>query len=223
MRTLSRLGLLWLGLLAACATSTPVVPEEYERAEVVDSWEEGCQDERALILLCDENGEECGLYQCREVVPREALLAFRGGPPLYIPMGPASPRRWWGRPLWLPRDTEPVFTFQFYRHRQPKPPLLLPRGRWVHHHIFSQAEDLRLWFHQQGLPNIHHFTIIIPEHVHIRIHSGGPRGGLWNEAWREFKRNNPRAPPEEIYRHAGELIFRFELTGGIVPYYRRGW
>ncbi|QRK04498.1 DUF2380 domain-containing protein [Archangium violaceum] len=30
------------------------------------------------------------------------------------------------------------------------------------------------------------------------------------------------ASPEEIYRHAGELIFRFELTGPIVPYHRGG-
>jgi hypothetical protein len=30
------------------------------------------------------------------------------------------------------------------------------------------------------------------------------------------------ASPEEIYRHAGQLIFRFELTGPIVPYLRGG-
>jgi hypothetical protein len=33
---------------------------------------------------------------------------------------------------------------------------------------------------------------------------------------------NPTASPAEIYRHAGELIFRFELTGPVVPYSRRG-
>jgi hypothetical protein len=27
------------------------------------------------------------------------------------------------------------------------------------------------------------------------------------------------AAPAEIYRHAGELIYRFELLGPIVPYY----
>ena len=32
----------------------------------------------------------------------------------------------------------------------------------------------------------------------------------------------PNASPEEIYCHAGQLIFRFELTGPIVPYHRGG-
>ncbi len=53
--------------------------------------------------------------------------------------------------------------------------------------------------------------MVIEESVHYRIHSGGPRGGRWNEAWRQFKEANPNARPEEIYRHAGELIYRFEL------------
>ncbi|HZH75222.1 MAG TPA: TIGR02269 family lipoprotein [Archangium sp.] len=214
--------MLWFGLLAACASTAPVVHESPEAPEVVASWEESCEEARTLLPLCDEKGEECGLYRCREVVPREALLAYRGSGPLYIPMGPASPRRWWGRPIWLPRDTEPVLTFRFYRHFDPKPQLLLPPGRWVRHHIFPQAEDLRLWFRDRGVENIHDFTLLIPEHVHIRIHSGGPSGGMWNEAWRRFRRDNPDALPPDIYRHAGELIFRFELTGRIVPYYKGG-
>ncbi|WNG51735.1 DUF2380 domain-containing protein [Archangium minus] len=41
-------------------------------------------------------------------------------------------------------------------------------------------------------------------------------------AWKDFIRSRPRASPEEIYRHAGELIFRFELTGPILPYHRGG-
>jgi len=66
---------------------------------------------------------------------------------------------------------------------------------------------------------IHDFTLVIPEHVHWRIHSGAPRGGLWNAAWREFRNRNFEASPEEIYRHAGELIYRFELSGQVAPYY----
>ncbi|WP_309894855.1 TIGR02269 family lipoprotein [Archangium sp.] len=151
--------------------------------------------------------------------------AFRGGgiPPIYTPGSPASPRRWWRRPLWLSRDTQPVLTFRFNRHFDPKPsPPALPAGRWVRHHIFPQAEDLRVWFHRQGVPDIHQFTLLIPEHVHLRIHSGGPRGGEWNMAWQRFKAANLDAPPEAIYRHAGELIFRFQLTGPVVPYIRGG-
>ncbi len=60
--------------------------------------------------------------------------------------------------------------------------------------------------------------MLIPEHLHYRLHAGGPRGGVWNEAWRQFQKRHPLAPPEEIYRHAGELIFRFNLAGPLVPY-----
>ncbi|MFY0529310.1 TIGR02269 family lipoprotein [Archangium gephyra] len=80
----------------------------------------------------------------------------------------------------------------------------------------------REWFHARGVPDIHQYTLVIPEHVHIRIHSSGPKGGLWNQAWMDFKDARPNASPEAIYRHAGELIFRFELTGPVVPYARGG-
>ena len=220
MRTPSKSCLLLLGLLSACATSRPIVHEGSEAPEVVSSWEEGCEDERSLVLLCQEEGTECGFFRCREVAPREVLLAFRGGGTTYIPGANPSPRRWWGRPIGWPRDTEPVLTFRFNRHLDPKPPpFVLPPGRWVRHHIFTQ--ELREWFMERGLENIHHFTIIIPEHLHLRIHGDGPRGGLWNQAWRDFKSQYPRASPADIYRHAGELMFRFELTGPVVPYYRR--
>ncbi|WNG61359.1 TIGR02269 family lipoprotein [Archangium gephyra] len=224
MGNLSRICLLWVGLLAACATSSSTVTESNETPEVVASWEAGCEDERSLVLLCREDGEECGFFRCREVVPRdEVLLASRGGAPLYIPGPSSTPRGWRGRPIGWPRGSRPVLTFRFNRHFDPKPPpLALPPGRWAKHHIFPQAEGLARWFQRQGVSDIHQFTILIPEHVHIRIHSGGPRGGLWNMAWQQFKDANPSAPAEAIYRHAGELMFRFELTGPVVPYARGG-
>jgi uncharacterized lipoprotein (TIGR02269 family) len=215
------LWLLLLGFLAACATSSPTVYAGDEVPEVVDSWEEGCEDERSLVLLCREEGEECGFFRCREVVPRELLLASRGGGSTYMPGGNPSLRRWRGRPIGWPRNTEPVLTFRFNRHFDPKPqPLALPPGRWVRHHLFPQA--FQDWFHRQGVPDIHQFTLLIPEHVHLRIHGGGPSGGRWNHAWSRFMNSNPAASPAEIYRYAGELIFRFELTGPVVPYSRRG-
>lgn len=222
MRNASRLWLLWLCFLAACATPSLTVPEESPSPEVVESWEEGCEDERTLVLLCREDAEECGFFHCREVAPREVLLAYRGGGTSYLPGANPWSRRW-GRPMGWPRDTRPVLTFRFNRHFDPKPPqFVLPPGRWVQHHVFPQAENLRRWFHKQGVPDIHQFTILIPEHVHIRIHSGGPKGGLWNQAWSDFIAARPDALPEEIYRHAGELMFRFELTGPITPYHRGG-
>jgi hypothetical protein len=115
MRNLSRLWLLLLGLLAACATSSPAVHAGEEAPEVVDSWEEGCEDERSLVLLCEEEGEECGFFRCREVAPREVLLAFRGGGTIYIPGASPSPRRWWGRPIgWL---WDEVRLWKIYRQK----------------------------------------------------------------------------------------------------------
>jgi uncharacterized lipoprotein (TIGR02269 family) len=97
----------------------------------------------------------------------------------------------------------------------------LSAGRWEKHHIFPQEEELRLWFELRGV-KIHDYTMPIPRDLHLRIHSVGGRGGQWNEAWREFKKHHPRAPPKEIFKHAGELIHRFQLIGGpIQPYYAK--
>lgn len=96
----------------------------------------------------------------------------------------------------------------------------LTPGRWEKHHIFPQANDLAEWFKINGV-SIHDYTMPIPRELHRRIH-GGARGGAWNDAWRQFKTQNQLATPEEIYKHAGELIHRFELIGGpIQPYYSR--
>ncbi|WP_224241211.1 DUF2380 domain-containing protein [Hyalangium gracile] len=67
-------------------------------------------------------------------------------------------------------------------------------------------------------------TIVPARGVGRRIHGEGERGGLWNNAWRQFRRENPRALPDAIYRQAGKMIYEFELAGPVVPYYsgRRG-
>jgi Predicted lipoprotein of unknown function (DUF2380) len=132
MGILSKIWLLWIGLLVACATSGSAVPESNETPEVVASWEEGCEDEHSLVLLCREDGEECGFFRCREVVPGdEVLLASRGGGPIYIPGSSPTLRGWRGRPIGWPRGTRPVLTFRFNRHFDPKPPPpALPPGRW---------------------------------------------------------------------------------------------
>lgn len=99
--------------------------------------------------------------------------------------------------------------------------LLLQAGRWEKHHIFPQSEDLARWFERQGV-KIHNYTMPIPRDLHRKIHDGTGRGGAWNDAWRAFRRKNENATPVEIYKHAGELIHRFELMGGLIqPYYSR--
>lgn len=122
----------------------------------------------------------------------------------------------------LPGGGEPVMVFPWHREPAPTPPLRqLPAGRFEKHHIFPQSQDLAEWFEQQGV-RIHDYTLPIPREVHVRIHRGGDRGGAWNNAWRDFKRANADATSEEIFKHAGELIYRFQLLGGpIQPYYSR--
>ena len=109
-------------------------------------------------------------------------------------------------------------TFHF-RYREGFLPAF-PRleGRLIKHHLFPQAPELAAWFRSLGI-NVHDWTMVIPEHVHRRIHSG-PRGGPWNEAWREFKNANLRrsVPREELLAKAFELAYRFDIVGPIIPY-----
>jgi uncharacterized lipoprotein (TIGR02269 family) len=215
MRSL-HLGLALSLLLAACASVPSARQEEELPEQVVSSFEEGCAQQDSLLLLCGD--ETCGFFQCRDTLPGQVELT-RGGTIAPPPAPGGAPRRWWGPP-WLRRGAVPVLTFRLHASLDPKPPrplLLLPSGRYVRHHIFPQASDLQLWFTRQGVA-IHIFTLVIPEHVHRRIHSGGPSGGLWNAAWRKFRDDNLKATPEEIYRHAGKLVYEFELMGPIVPY-----
>jgi uncharacterized lipoprotein (TIGR02269 family) len=217
----------WLlcALLIACAASPHPHSAEEPLEEVFSSFEEGCADPSTVVLLCE--GHECGFFRCRDLdFESGGVQLTRGGGGFMA--SPAAPGRRPGRRrggLWPNRNTGPVLTFRLNPSLDPKPPplarLQLPPGRYVRHHLFSQARDLAEWFKKQGV-NIHGFTMVIEETVHHRIHSGGPRrGGRWNEAWRQFMNANPNATPEEIYRHAGEMIYRFELLGPIVPYYSR--
>ncbi len=67
--------------------------------------------------------------------------------------------------------------------------------------------------------NIHEWTMLVPEQVHLRIHRGA-NGGLWNEAWRQFHEANPgQVPREVLIRKAFELALRFDIAGPLRPYY----
>ncbi len=201
-------------LLAACA-STDVTRWEPPEPEVV-SWEEGCQDTTTLELLCSE--DTCAFFRCQDLVDTIQESA-----------GQVEPARWPGsrppggfRSRWrkIRRGADPVFVIRWNDH--PAPNLSTRRAHsldlLVRHHIFSQAPDLAIWFQRQGI-NIHQYTLLISRGVHLRIHSGGQRGGMWNAEWRRFRDTRDNATPEEIWQHAIKLIIKYDLTGArIVPY-----
>ncbi|MGZ3457455.1 MAG: SitA6 family polymorphic toxin lipoprotein, partial [Archangium sp.] len=140
---------------------------------------------------------------------------------------PSNASRWWGIRLDVP-SVEPIFEIPWnnWKVRQrldlkeyrvyciPR-----PQEPFEKHHIFPQEEDLAKWFKEQGI-DIHAFTIRLPQSFHQWLHSGGPRGGQWNEAWRQFVREKgENAKQEDIWRFAGELMMRFGVNGPLVPYY----
>jgi uncharacterized lipoprotein (TIGR02269 family) len=232
----SRRGFALLGLLlTACATSSPALSEEVEAPEVVSSsWEEARADVTCVVPLCEE--ERCAIWRCQDVVEAEAqgvLLAQATVPApatmFRTPLVPNSnPNRWWGHPLAAPTYADPVFEIPWHnwktRERELSAPKLYlhkcfpPREPFEKHHIFPQQRVLAEWFKRKGI-DIHAFTIPVPRSFHQWLHSGGPEGGQWNEAWRQFmKENHNTAEAEDMWRFAGELMMRFGVNGPLVPY-----
>jgi uncharacterized lipoprotein (TIGR02269 family) len=201
-------------LLTACA-STDTSQWEAREPEGV-SWEEGCQDITTLELLC--SGDTCAFFWCRDLVEVHEEASGEVEParwPGFRP--PGGFRRGERQPR---RGVDPVFVIRWSDHPAPRTlrQRLLPLDRLVKHHIFSQAPDLAAWFHQQGL-NIHQYTLLISREMHLRIHSGGPRGGRWNAEWRRFMEEHGSATLEQIWRHAIKLIVKYDLTEArMVPY-----
>jgi uncharacterized lipoprotein (TIGR02269 family) len=212
--------LLAMLLLAACATSSPA-SHAWEGMKPDDTT--ACDDAEAdqcVVLACDE--DECAFFDCADVDP-EALshvplahgaeLAQFYRPPF---RSPGTQRNW--RRAGLREDARPRQTFHF-RYRQGFLPAF-PRleGKLLKHHLFPQAQEFRDWFNQCGI-NIHQWTMVLPEHVHLRIHRGA-NGGPWNTAWRQFYEANRhrRVPPDELLRKAFELALRFDIAGPVSPY-----
>jgi uncharacterized lipoprotein (TIGR02269 family) len=191
-------------LLVGCATSRAV-----EGAQSCEHREA----EQCVALACEAG--DCGLFDCADV-DSEALASVERAQ--YRPPYRAPAFRNW-RNTGIRPGARPRMVFHF-RYRQGFLPAL-PRepGKLVHHHLFPQQDVLARWFRRSGV-DIHKFTILIPEHIHRQVHSGKGRGGMWNQAWRDYMRANQdrHVPPEELHRKAVELIFRFELTGPVVPY-----
>lgn len=105
---------------------------------------------------------------------------------------------------------------RWHRINEPKNPSAPRQDPF--HHIFPQREDLLYEFEMRGI-NVDDYTIQLPHQLHVEIHSGGPRGGKWNQTWREFFDLNPQADDVDVYKEDGRLIHEFDLPGApIVPY-----
>jgi uncharacterized lipoprotein (TIGR02269 family) len=80
-----------------------------------------------------------------------------------------------------------------------------------------------VWFQDRGI-DIHAWTMQIPETVHKRIHGGGPRGGEWNRAWRDYRTRLAKdgkdrtVTREELLAQALKMAYQFDILGPIVPY-----
>jgi uncharacterized lipoprotein (TIGR02269 family) len=206
-------------LLAACAPSAPAL-RTWEDGETSTCEETGA--DQCVVLACDEG--ECGLFDCEDLDP-EALarvplahgaeLARNFQRPPY--RAPGTQRSW--RRAGLREDARPRMTFHFQYRQGFLPAFPRLEGKLIKHHLFPQAQEFRVWFNQNRI-NIHEWTMLVPEHVHLRIHRGA-NGGLWNEAWRQFMNANRRGrvPREEMLRKAFELALRFDIAGPIRPYY----
>src|SRR3954467_3637051 len=84
------------------------------------------------------------------------------------------------------------------------------------HHVFPQEQELQDWFNQRfkgTSEDIHENTLYLSEGEHGAIHKTG-KGAVvkgvrepdlkgWNQEWKDFKRNNELASPQEIYEEAG--------------------
>jgi uncharacterized lipoprotein (TIGR02269 family) len=206
-----------------------------------------CEEERCAIWRCRDVVEvaEPTVVDAYPVVLAKGVPAvrlaptFRPAPILRPPADPHvatelrspledSPQRWWGHPVAAPTVADPVFEIPWHNWKTREPRVdkalrhwqcnLPPKEPYEKHHIFPQEMSLSLWFKAQKI-DIHAFTIRVPKSFHQWLHSGGPNGGQWNEAWRRFQKENQGASAEEMWAFAGELMSRFGVNGPLVPYY----
>lgn len=206
-------------LLSACAATSPAM-SAWEGAERDDATTcEAPGSDQCVVLACDEG--ECGVFSCEDVDPEalaQSSLAYDVELARFRPSlrGPGTQRSW--RRVGLRADARPRMAFHFsYRYGYlPAFPRL--EGKLIKHHLFPQAQEFRQWFIDNRI-DVHAWTMVIPEQVHLRIHRGA-NGGPWNQAWRQFKNANidRQVPQEEMIRKAFELAYHFDIVGPIMPY-----
>jgi uncharacterized lipoprotein (TIGR02269 family) len=219
--------LLAFGVLAACATVP--APESNSTGSGDEghaiSFEEACEDESSLLALCD--GRQCGMYHCREAMQR--LIVGQVAPAwaeveLLSEVGGGAQRNW-GSAQELPWESHSVLIIPWDH----QPPLLPSQLKELEeaaqernepheqHHIFPRM--FRPFFEAKKI-NIDKYTILLEVKKHRSIHAG-PNGGPWNAAWDQWIIEHRGATQEEIFRYAGELIYKFELFGPVMPYRKR--
>jgi uncharacterized lipoprotein (TIGR02269 family) len=220
--------LLVVVLLFGCGTPSPAARAWEDAARDDASTCEAPEDDQCVALACEGEEGVCGLFSCEDVASEPVArasqaqgadevrsAAFR--PP---PRGPGPFRHW--RRLGVREGARPRAQFHFEYRFGFLPAFPRYEGKVIKHHLFPQAQEFRRWFGRAGI-DPHQYTLVIPEHIHFRIHAGDGRGGLWNAAWREYVLAHLEAPPptEVIFRHAFKLAFRYKLVGPIVPYHHR--
>lgn len=200
-------------LLTHCAASTP------------SSGGQEVQNESTCVVPLCESGR-CALWRCLDVTAGdEPAVVLTRATPTVRPPGVAAPQRWWGHPLAAPSHANPVFEIPWHNWntrgqlnlRELRPLCITPHEPSEKHHIFPQQARLARWFKTRNI-KIHDFTIRLPRSFHSWLHSGGPEGGQWNEAWRQFIDQNRGAGHDEVWRFAFELMNRFGVNGSLVPY-----
>ncbi len=214
-------------LLAGCGTPSPVTRAWEDAARTTTSACEAPEADQCVTLACDGEEGLCGVFACEDVAPEPVASTARGQDAEQVreaafrppPRGPAPFRHW--RRLGIREGAQPRMRFHFEYRFGFLPAFPRYEGKVIKHHLFPQAEEFRKWFSRARI-DPHQYTLVIPEPIHLRIHAGDGRGGLWNAAWREYVLANERPPPPEvIFRHAFKLAFRYKLVGPIVPYHHR--
>lgn len=180
-----------------------------------------CQRDREVVALC--GGQLCTIVPEGPGIRSERTPTEGAG--LIEPPMAAAPERLGGSGDWEPSgEQEPGITFEFH----PPPPeakfpphiraLLIEEAKRPHakHHIFPQ--EFKTFFTQKEI-NIHDWVMVLLLEDHQRIHRG-ENGGPWNADWREWIRVNRRScTKEDVFRFAGEMIYRYCLNGALTRYY----